>query len=71
MGNTEAAQEDRAKIVAAIMAGVAAFMQEEERASQEFAREKRPAPMMNLWSIWGREEMMRMRSMWQRRMVCR
>jgi len=70
MGTTGIPQKDRAKIVAAIMGGVAAFM-EEERASRESAREKRPAPVLNLWSISGREEMMRMRSMWQRRMVCR
>ena len=71
MGTTVTAQKDRAKIVAAIMGGVAAFMEGEERASRETAREKMPAPVVNLWSIWGREEMMRMRSMWQRRMVCR
>ena len=71
MGNSQVAQKDRARIVAAIISGVAAFMEEEARASQESAREKRPAPIVNLWSIWGREEMMRMRSMWQRRMVCR
>jgi len=65
------AQKDRAKIVAAIMGGVAAFVEEEERASMGSARDQRPAPVVNLWSLWGREEIMRMRSMWQRRMVCR
>jgi hypothetical protein len=65
------AQKDRANIVAAIMGGIAAFMEEEQRASVESAPEQRPAPVVNLWSLWGREETMRMRSMWQRRMVCR
>ena len=71
MSMTEIAPKQRAKIVAAITGGVAAFMEEEQRGSQQSAREKTPAATVNLWPVWGREEIMRMRSMWQRRMVCR
>jgi len=57
------------KVIAAIMGGLAAYMQEEEGAQQATSRSRGRAPALKLWPIVGRVEIMRMRSMWQRRIV--
>jgi hypothetical protein len=62
-------EEEGKRVVAAIIAGVTACLQEEEFARAALAARRRPAPAVNLWPVMGREEMMRMRAMWQRRMA--
>ena len=60
--------KDRGKITAAIMAAVNAYMEEEEMARAMMAMpQRRPVPAISLWHVSGREEMMRMRQLWQRR----
>jgi hypothetical protein len=62
--------KDRGKISAAIMAAVNAYMEEEVMAGAMMAiPQRRPAPVISLWHVSGREEMMRMRQLWQRRIV--
>jgi hypothetical protein len=56
-------------VVAAVMAGVAAYIEEQERAADSLPRRRREAAVPSLWPIFGREEIMRMRTMWQRRLV--
>lgn len=63
-------KKDRKKTIAAILAGVNAFITEEEERSLAITEKfKKPAPQMKIWPILGREEMMRMRTIWQRRIV--
>jgi hypothetical protein len=71
MSNTATVEKDRQRTLAAIVGGVTAFMEEQERATQQMVPGRRPDLKMNLWAVFGREEIMRMRSMWQRRMACR
>jgi len=60
--------KDRGKIAAAIMSAVNAYMEEEEMARDLVAiPQRRPLSAISLWHISGREEMMRMRQLWQRR----
>jgi hypothetical protein len=62
--------KDRGKTTAAIMAAVNAYLEEE--ASVALAKAipiRKPALAMSLWHVSGREEMMRMRNLWQRRIV--
>jgi len=55
-------------MAAAIMAAVNAYMEEEEMAREMMAMpQRRPVPAISLWHVSGREEMMRMRQLWQRR----
>jgi len=61
-------EKDRQKVVAAILAGVSTYMEEESAQATRFERQ-RPAVAVNMWSMAGREEMMRMRTLWQRRIV--
>jgi hypothetical protein len=62
--------KDRGKIAAAIMAAVNAYIEEEEMARETIAvPQRRPIPVISLWHVSGREEMMRMRQLWQRRIV--
>jgi hypothetical protein len=62
--------QDRGKITAAIMAAVNSYMEEEEMAREMIAMpQPRPVPAISLWHVSGREEMMRMRQLWQRRIV--
>ena len=60
---------DRQKIVAAIVAGVNAYIQGEETAEDLAVDRRRLAVPMNLWALKGREEIMMLRMLWQRRMV--
>jgi hypothetical protein len=60
--------KDRGKIAAAIMSAVNAYMEEEQMARELVAIPQRgPLPAISLWHVSGREEMMRMRQLWQRR----
>jgi len=62
--------KDNGKITAAIMAAVNAYMEEEETARAIMAiPQRQPFPAISLWHVSGREEMMRMRQLWQRRIV--
>jgi hypothetical protein len=54
--------------MAAVMAGVTAYIEEQDRAIEPPSRRRREAVAAKLWPILGREEIMRMRTMWQRRM---
>jgi hypothetical protein len=62
-------REDRQRVVAAIVAGVSAYIEEEAKVRAQTARPTRPASLFNLWALSGRQEMMRMRAPWQRRMA--
>jgi hypothetical protein len=62
-------EKDRKKLIAAIIAGVSACIEEEERAREAVTPQRRAAMVVALWPILGREEIMRMRTLWQRRMV--
>jgi hypothetical protein len=53
----------------AAIAAVAAFLEEEEKAQRLAMPLRRPVLVSNLWHISGREEIMRMRMLWQRRIV--
>jgi hypothetical protein len=53
----------------AAIAAVAAYMEEEEKARRLAMPPRRPVVVSNLWHISGREEIMRMRMLWQRRIV--
>ena len=62
--------KDKGKITAAIMAAVNAYIEEEARACEAaYVPRRAPAPVISLWHVSGREEMMRMRQLWQRRIV--
>jgi hypothetical protein len=53
-------------IITAITAAVAAYM-EEERPLAPIMPQQRPVVVSKLWSRFGREEIMLMRRLWQRR----
>jgi len=53
----------------AAIAAVAAFLDEEEKAQRLALPQQRPVVVSSLWHISGREEIMRMRTLWQRRIV--
>lgn len=55
----------------AAIAAVAAYMEEEEKAQRLVMPPQKPVVVSNLWHIYGREEIMRMRMLWQRRIVPR
>ena len=61
-------KKDRAKTIAAILAAINSYI-EEERALELEGKPKKPSVQIKIWPILGREEMMRMRAMWQRRLV--
>ena len=69
MINTLRSGKEKGKVVAAIIAGVTAFIAQEESERQALAKKRRPTLAISLWAALGREEIMRMRTMWQRRMV--
>ena len=62
-------EKDRKKVAAAIMAAVDAYMGEEQAAREAVVPQRRAVPVLSLWHVSGREEMMRMRTLWQRRIV--
>jgi hypothetical protein len=61
--------KNKGKIAAAIMAAINAYMEEEKALEMVAMPQQRPAPVISLWHVSGREEMMRMRQLWQRRIV--
>ncbi|MBE0480209.1 MAG: hypothetical protein IBX68_04440 [Dehalococcoidia bacterium] len=61
-------EADKKKVIAAIISGVSSFMQEEQVIQAELPR-RQAARVTSVWSLLGREELMRMRTMWQRRLV--
>jgi hypothetical protein len=69
MTMNSASEGDRQQVVAAIVAGVSAYLEEEAKLREQTARPSRPASSLNLWALAGRQEMMRMRTLWQRRMA--
>ena len=57
-------------VIAAVMAAVNAYLEGEEMAWQAQLRPPRqPSLTLSMWRVSGRDEIMRMRAMWQRRMV--
>ncbi|HEY49661.1 MAG TPA: hypothetical protein G4O13_06410 [Dehalococcoidia bacterium] len=69
MSAIQAPDKEKNKTLAAVMAAVNAYMEEEGRAGRTATPRLRPATAFNLWSVSGREEIMRMRTLWQRRMA--
>ena len=69
MNVTQGALKDRQKVIAAITAGISACIEEEERAKAAVVARRGPAMAVSLWAVFGREELMRMRTLWQRRMA--
>ena len=65
----QSAGADRQKIIAAIIAGVSTYLEEEAGSKAGRLERQVPAVTLNLWSIAGRQEMMSMRALWQRRIV--
>jgi hypothetical protein len=57
-------------LIAAITAAVASYI-EEEKALRPAIIQRRPVAVSSSWSSSGREEIMRMRMLWQRRIVTR
>ena len=67
--NTISGASGQKGVIAAVMAGVAAYIEEQERAAELLPRRRKEAVVTSLWPIFGRQEIMRMRTMWQRRLV--
>ena len=63
------AVEDKRGVMAAIMAAVTAYLEEEESARLAVAPEARPLAPISLWRVFGRREAMRARAVWRRRMA--
>lgn len=63
--------EYRERTIAAVAAAVASYMEEEERALRKAVPQRRPAAVLSPWSSSGRDEIMRMRLLWQRRIASR
>jgi hypothetical protein len=59
--------ENRRRTIAAITAAVAAYMAEEQEALLAATPRRKPVAVSNGWSSSGRREIMRMRTLWQRR----
>jgi hypothetical protein len=68
LSNAEQLQGKREGTIAAITAAVASYM-EEEKALRPAMLQRRPVTVSSLWHASGREEIMRMRMLWQRRIV--
>ncbi len=63
------AMEEKRGVMAAIMAAVSAYLEEEERARLAVVPEARPLAPISLWRVFGRREAMRPRAAWRRRMA--
>ena len=61
--------EDKKRVMAAITTAIVAYIEEEEKALRPAMVERSPVPGLSLWHASGREEIMRMRTLWQRRIV--
>ena len=55
--------------IAAITAAVVTHMEEEEKAPRPAIIKRRPVAVSSSWGTSGREEIMWMRMLWQRRIV--
>jgi len=55
------------KTIAAVIAAVTQYMDEEQAAlaAAEVVPAAKAVPIMNLWGLTGRDEIMRMRGLWQ------
>ena len=55
------------KTIAAVIAAVTQYMDEEQAAlaAAEVVPAAKVVPIMNLWGLGGRDEIMRMRGLWQ------
>lgn len=58
------------KKIAAIMAAIDAYMEDETKNNMEAIRPKGLGEV-SLWRVSGRQEIMQMRALWQRRIVSR
>jgi hypothetical protein len=59
---------DRKKVIAAVMAGVNAYIESQEKESTLSSLKVRtPGVSLNLWGVDGRQEMMQAKRMWQMR----
>lgn len=63
--------QDKKGVMAAVLAAVEAFLEEEAAAAAPAVPPPRPAAAISLWAASGRQEMMTMRTLWQRRMPLR
>jgi len=63
--------KSRKGTIAAITAAVAAYLEEEARAVMPTMPQPGPVAVISPWGSSGREEIMRMRMLWQRRIVSR
>jgi len=63
--------KSRRGTIAAITAAVAAYLEEEAKALAPAVPQVGPAVAFSPWGSSGREEIMRMRMLWQRRIVSR
>jgi hypothetical protein len=63
--------EGRERIVAAITGAVAAYVAETDNPVMVAIPRRKRAPTSDYWARSGRDEMMRMRMLWQRRIVPR
>lgn len=61
--------EDRKNAMAAIMAAITDYIEEEEKARLVAASPRKTTLVLSLWRVSGREEVMRMRTLWQLRIV--
>ena len=62
------AVEEEKGTKAAIMAAIAAYLEEEEMARLAVVPEPTPLAPISLWRIFGRREVMRSPASWRRRM---
>jgi len=63
--------KNRRGTIAAITAAVAAYLEEEAKSLMPPVQQPGPVAVFSPWGSSGREEIMRMRMMWQRRIVSR
>ena len=54
------------KKIAAVMAAVNSYLEEEATVTKPV---QRPTPTVSMWQMSGRQEIMQMSSLWQRRIV--
>jgi len=59
--------KSKSSTIAAIIAAITQYLEEEQAAlaAAEVAPAARAVPIMNLWGLTGRDEIMRMRGLWQ------
>ena len=60
---------ERQGVVAAIGAAVNAYLEAEESARLAAAAPEAPSPPVNIWALFGRDEIMKANALWQLRIV--